>query len=268
MQKVIIPILSISLLSTIIYASTIETNPEVIIDKENREKILECLEDVYTKKGTTDMILQIKECESIPLRSITWTGQLTPVSEPPSISRKSPLEDLIEDNWLDVLHEKVCQKQINSALCKDRALFDRLYHLTEERLPNKQFFPILLGITNAESSLGLNFAKDRVGWTCTGRNNWWGVKWKINDDWTREYTNKWKFWYAYSKAKPTDDYGCYLFPFDSIEDYWISKVNTFRFYYKGCIDHKTPIWCISWPYVWDRGVHEQSWIVNTSIFLD
>lgn len=85
MQKIIIPILSISLLSTIIYATTIETNPEAIIEKENREAILSCLENVYTQTGTTDMIRQIKECESIPLRSITWTGQLTPVSEPPSI---------------------------------------------------------------------------------------------------------------------------------------------------------------------------------------
>jgi hypothetical protein len=169
---------------------------------------------------------------------------------------------------LDSLHKKVCEKQINSPLCKDKELFLRLYRLTEERLPNKQFFPILIGITNAESSLWLNFARDRVGGTCAWRNNWGWVKWKINDDMTREFSNNGKFGYNYSKQKPTDDYGCWLYPFDSIEEYWISKVNTFRFYYKGCIDHKTPVWCISWPYVGRREVHEQSWINNVSYFIE
>ena len=194
----------------------------------------------------------------------TGTGK-TPQVLPPSKSRKSPLEDLIEDNALDVLHEKVCQKQINSPLCKDEALFDRLYLLTEERLPWKNFYPILLWITNAESSLGLNFAKDRVWWTCTWRNNWWGTKYKINDDNTRDFSSP-KFWYDY-KNKGKDDYGCYLYPFESVEEFWITKVNGMRFGYPWCINHKTPIRCLSWPYVGDRNVQEQSWINNVSIFL-
>lgn len=253
--------------------------PEELIERENRQAIMDCLD---TLSGTS---LEIQkgtiECSKIPFRSITWTGQLTPASEPPSIEtvklndcmskynhkkvcteyaqwlRTSNIKFEIETEELWKLHEKVCKKQINSPLCKDRALFDRLYHLTEERLPNKQFFPILLGITNAESSLGLNFAKDKVWGTCTGRNNWWWIKWKINDDGSRQK----------DQAIP-DKYGCYLYQFDSIESYWISKINTFRYGYKWCIDHKTPVWCISWAYVWDRNVHEQSWIRNVSIFLD
>lgn len=226
--------------------------PEELIERENRQAIMDCLDTLLgtsleIQKGTI-------ECSKIPFRSITWTGQLTPASEPPSKLEKKEEK---KDNWLDALHAKVCKKQINSPLCKDRALFDRLYHLTEERLPNKQFFPILLWITNAESSLGLNFAKDRVWGTCTGRNNWWGIKWKMNDDGTRQ-----------KDQSIPDKYGCYLYQFDSIESYWISKINTFRYGYKWCIDHKTPIWCISWAYVWDRNVHEQSWIRNVSIFLD
>lgn len=185
----------------------------------------------------------------------TGTGK-TPQVLPPSKSIKSPLEDLIEDNTLDVLHDKVCQKQINSPLCKDRKLFDRLYQLTEERLPWKNFYPILLWITNAESSLGLNFARDRVWWTCTWRNNFWGIKWKKTDDWK-----------SVKDQQIPDQYGCYLYKFNSIEDYWISKVNTMRYGYKGCIDSKTPIRCLSWPYVGDRNIQEQSWINNVSIFL-
>lgn len=92
MQKIIIPILSISLLSSIIYASSIETNPETIIEKENRETILECLEDVYAQTGSTDMIRQIKECESIPLRSITWTHSTGSSVLPPKwINVESPV---------------------------------------------------------------------------------------------------------------------------------------------------------------------------------
>lgn len=259
MQKIIIPILSISLISSIIYANSIETNPEAIIEKENREAILECLENVYTKTGATDMVRQIKECESIPLRSITWTGQLTPASEPPSIN-----------NWLDVLHKKVCQKQINSPLCKDRTLFDRLYHITEERLPGKQFYPILLGITNAESSLGLDFAKDRVWWFCNWRNNWWWTKYQIHDDNTRTYSRELN-WFLYGQkysGRFVDQFGCNLYPFESIEEFWITKVNGMRYGYKWCIDSKTPIRCLSYKYVGNPDVAEESWIRNVSVFLD
>jgi len=70
------------------------------------------------------------------------------------------------------LQVKICNKQINSPLCKDKELLARLYKITEDRIPGKNFFPILVGITNAESSLGLNFANDNVGGKCYGRNNW------------------------------------------------------------------------------------------------
>ena len=92
---------------------------------------------------------------------------LTPKSEPPSKIKISPdsesMDEFIARIDLDNLHVQVCHKQVNSPLCKDRQLFDRLYHLTEERLPNKQFYPILLGMTNSESSLGLDMAKDNIG---------------------------------------------------------------------------------------------------------
>jgi hypothetical protein len=45
------------------------------------------------------------------------------------------IEESKEKFALAKLHQDVCKKQINSPLCKDRKLFDRLYLLTEERLP-------------------------------------------------------------------------------------------------------------------------------------
>ncbi|MBP9780194.1 N-acetylmuramoyl-L-alanine amidase [Candidatus Gracilibacteria bacterium] len=74
MYKYAIPILSIALISSIAYAMNIETNPEVIIEKENRERIIECLENVYSMTGSKDMKKEIRKCEAIPMLSITGTA--------------------------------------------------------------------------------------------------------------------------------------------------------------------------------------------------
>lgn len=195
----------------------------------------------------------------------TATGGVIPVPLWNSIKWKS---NPIERELLGWLQVKICWKQINSPLCKDKELLSRLYKITEDRIPWKNMFPILIWITNAESSLGLNFAKDIVGGRCDWRNNLGGIKWKINDDKSREYTNNNKFWYSYSKNKPADDFWCYLYPFDSIDDYWISKTNSIRFWYKGCIDSSTPIDCIWRTYVkWDWK-SKPSWNNNVAYFLN
>lgn len=187
----------------------------------------------------------------------TMSGAETP---PPSWKEVSKLE---------TLHKKVCMKQINSPLCKDRQLFDRLYHLTEERLPNAQFFPILVGITNAESSLWLDFAKDNSWGTCFGRNNWGWTKYQIHDDNTRDYSraiNWFHYWALYS-WRFVDEYGCNLYPFKDIEEFWITKVNGMRYGYPWCVKSNTPIRCLSYKYVGKPWVAEESWIANVSEFL-
>lgn len=197
------------------------------------------------------------KCGETLEKLIPWTHS-TGSTVPPSqvIYLYSDKEVEMMDK-LSNLHKDVCKKQINSPLCKDRELFDRLYQLTEDRLPWKNFYPILLWITNAESSLWLNFAKDKIGWTCAGRNNWWGIKWKKTDDGK-----------SVRDQQIPDQFWCYLYQFDSIEDYWISKVNTIRYGYPWCIDSPTPIKCLSYAYVGDRNVAESSWIRNVSIFLN
>lgn len=166
---------------------------------------------------------------------------------------------------LESLHMKVCKKQINSPLCKDFNLFDRLYQITEARLPWKNMFPILIGITNAESSLWLNFANDKVWGKCNWRNNWGWTKYQILDNNTRVYSRKLN-WFDYSNS--VDQYGCNLYPFESIEEFWITKVNWMRYGYKSCIESNTPIKCISYNYVGNKHVAEQSWINNVSLFLN
>ena len=156
---------------------------------------------------------------------------------------------------LERLNKEVCKKNINSPIC-ERETFYRLYKITEERLPWKNFFPILLGITNAESSLGTAYAKNNKGWFCTGYNNLGWIKYRKTDDGK-----------SVRDQKIPDSNGCYLYKFDSIDDYWISKVNTIRYGYKGCVNSTTPIKCMSYAYVGDRNVAETSWINNVSIFL-
>ncbi len=84
MQKYAIPTLILALVSVSVYAFNLDTDPRILIEKENREKILKCLEDVYAQTGSTNMIRKIKFCESLPLLEITdnakaTTGSVIPV---------------------------------------------------------------------------------------------------------------------------------------------------------------------------------------------
>ena len=125
-------------------------------------------------------------------------------------------------------------------------------------------FPILIGITFAESSLGTNFAKDYVWGFCTGRNNWGGAKYQIHDDNTRTYKRELN---GFVFENSVDQYGCNLYPFKSIDEFWISKVNGMRYWYDSCIKSDTPITCISYSYVGNPNVSEVSWVRNVSQFI-
>lgn len=232
-----------------------------------KQELIECMQS-----ASWEILKELSSCSNRPkpilqelvgTNAKATTGSVIPVPERQEV--KSVSVGLDEYYFLEWLHEKVCKKQINSPLCKDRALFDRLYQITEERIPGKQFFPILLGMTNSESSLGLDMAKDKVGGFCYGRNNWWGAKYQILDNNTRVYKRELN-WFSYKY--PIDQFWCNLYPFESIEEYWTSKVNWIRFGYKGCIDSKTPIACISVHYVWSEKVVKPQWVRNASIFIE
>ena len=185
---------------------------------------------------------RIPDLDIPPIETNSWTVT-------PAISGVPPRKEL------DELFDQVCKAKPSSPIC-NRETFYRLYKITEDRLPWKNFFPILLGITNAESSLGTAYAKNNNGWFCTGYNNLGWIKYRKTDDWK-----------SVRDQKIPDANGCYLYKFESIDAYWISKVNTIRYGYKGCINSNTPIKCMSYAYVWDKNVAEESWIRNVSIFL-
>lgn len=249
MQKYAIPTLILALVSVSVYAFNLDTDPRILIEKENREKILKCLEDVYTQTGSTNMIRKIKFCESLPLLEI-WTHS-TGSTVPPQWQEAV---EIAKKKFAHAkLYQDVCKKQINSPLCKDRELFDRLYQLTEERIPNKNWFAIQLWILNSESSLGTNFYPSKCDYT----NNLAWKKWRKTDSWE-----------SVRDQKIPDANWCWLYSFKSIEDFWISYTNTFKYWYAWCIDSKTPLSCIAPMYVkWDWKPKPQ-WVKNASIFLN
>jgi hypothetical protein len=130
-----------------------------------------------------------------------------------------------------------------------------------------RMWEILLGLSFAESHLWQNYAKDNQWGTCYGRNNFGGTKYKINDDNSREHSRQLNGFNYGAKYhfRYTDQYGCNLFPFQTVEEYWTTKVNWMRFWYSKCIvKNTTPIECISRTYLtWNK----KNWIKNVSSFL-
>lgn len=75
-----------------------------------------------------------------------------------SVTENFP-EEKTENQNLMKIHGKICAIQSKSPLCEDFLLLERLEKITTDRIPdNPHIFPILLGITNSESSLGTNYA--------------------------------------------------------------------------------------------------------------
>ena len=69
------------------------------------------------------------------------------------------------------VYQKVCEKRKDSPLC-DLDVLARIEKIVDDRIdPQSQWFNILIGITFAESSLGTDFANDRIGGKCDGRYN-------------------------------------------------------------------------------------------------
>jgi len=85
-MKYAIIILSLALIASATYAFTIDTDPQIIIEKKNREAILQCMENVQSSTWTARVLQeQIKQCTKIELQTITnakaTTGSVIPVPE-------------------------------------------------------------------------------------------------------------------------------------------------------------------------------------------
>lgn len=153
-----------------------------------------------------------------------------------------------------ILMDRICKHwKINwsiSPLCDN---WDMYY--TGKKIFEDRWVPywIALGIMFAESHIWINYA-----WSCDSSwNNRGGIKWRKNDDGS---TTK--------DQQIPNNWNCYLYKFDSIEDYFKSKANTLWLWYKSCFSQDKPITCISRKYVWSPNVAESSWIKHVSMIAE
>ena len=148
----------------------------------------------------------------------------------------------------EALMERVCKR--NSPLCNDRDLFMNGKEIFESKWVPRE---LALGIMNAESSLGKYYA-----WTCDASwNNRGGVKRRKEDDWTSV------------KDQPIPNDWCWLYRFDSLEDYFNSKANTLGLWYKACMSRgslEAIADCVSYSYVGERWVHNPNRVKNVLYF--
>jgi len=150
--------------------------------------------------------------------------------------------------------DNICKVNIRgqkSPLCNNRNLYNSWKEIFEKKWLSRK---IAIGIMYAESHIGANYAGTcNVSW-----NNWWGIKWRKTDDWKSIKDQKIPNWW-----------NCWLYKFDSVEDYFNSKANTLLTY-KSCMNRWSNydiLHCISYTYAWNPKVAESSWIRNSMYIL-
>lgn len=152
------------------------------------------------------------------------------------------------ESELEILHDEICDHVPSSLLCTDYDFLERVNKIAEDKnVPVR----LLIGVWNAESTLGTHFNKP----ICSTYHNWAGLKWRKFDDGHVEM-------FAINRKKP-DENGCWLYKFDDLEQATQSLANTIALWYKGC-NMKTE--CIAYDFVWDPNIAEPSWISRVSKF--
>jgi len=85
MKNIIIPIISSILVWTAVYAISYQSDPAILIEKNNRENVESCVSNLGSFSGNTASLQkELEKCSKIQLQSITWTASGTPVSSAPS----------------------------------------------------------------------------------------------------------------------------------------------------------------------------------------
>jgi len=165
------------------------------------------------------------------------------------------LLDIKQDKWDIELMKKVCEKAPKSPLCFDFELLEDIKKIWYDKWVS---YKLLLWISYAESHLWMAFAPH---FWCEKSNNWWWIKRKKNDDWTvSEKYNK-----QYTWLDPELRWylsGCYLYAFETVQDYFISLANTITQGYWVCNEDPS---CIVKSYVWK---YSENWINNVKTFSE
>lgn len=275
-----IPLLVVSYPIYAFFNPSLETLIErqnALIDQANNEKLesyranlLECIDT-----ATGKVLQEFDDCTRTPkptLQERVWTlnasGGIAPVplwyaitADVKQKEKVEPVKNVINNSWTivwenDSIRLTICKKVPDSPLCNSEN-FQMAKAISYKKAliwwvkDKDYFFKVGIGIMNAESTVGTKYA-----WTCDkSYNNFWGIKWRILD--TGE---------AIKDQKIGED-GCWLYKFNSLEDYFGSKYNSLGKGYGSCFNSTNPIYCISWPYVGDRYVHEVSWQNNVKSLI-
>ena len=178
-----------------------------------------------------------------------WIGATTPKTE----CTENMCVDInnSDDKWL---MSQVCKYwQIHgrtSPLCDNWDLFNNLKQISNNKWVS---FNLMVGITYAESHIGVNFNPQR----CNITNNRSGKKWQIYDDGSKSP----RFNHMDNRHE-----WCWLYTFDTVEHFWNSYANGLYYWYvsKSCT---TPE-CISRRWVkWDWEI-SQSRVNRVKLFYN
>ena len=154
--------------------------------------------------------------------------------------------------WTDDEHvmELICKEVSNSPLCWDYVLLNKLKDIADKRNVD---YKLLLGIMYHESKLGTARAPTE---DCKGSNNWWGVKARKYDDGT---VSEW-----FDKQENRIPW-CWLYNFDTVEEFFESLANTIALGYWKCLERKEAVSCICNIYV---GKYSQARVDSVRRFAD
>lgn len=148
---------------------------------------------------------------------------------------------------IDELYNQICAKVPNSPICWNKELLKRIDTIGQQKwVPTR----LLIGVSYAESHIGVNFNRE----ACRGYNNWFWLKWKKHDNGKVEW---------FTKDRKKDANGCWLYKFQSIEEWFYSLANTISLGYKSCQNNTT---CLAYWYVGNPNVAEPSWIKHVSMW--
>lgn len=153
-------------------------------------------------------------------------------------------------------------KLLMSRVCKYGKINDKISPLCNNRdmyMSGKKIFSdrnvprdIAIWVMYAESHIWINYA----GSCDESWNNRGGIKYRILDDGSRE------------RDQPIPNWNwCRLYKFKSLDDYFISKANTFT-KYSWCFNKDKPITCMAYNYVGNPKVAEQSRIYRVSLIAE
>ena len=154
--------------------------------------------------------------------------------------------------WTDDEHvmELICKEVENSPLCWNYTLLNKLKEIADKRNVD---YKLLLGIMYHESKLGTAFSPS---YECSKSNNWWWVKARKYDDGS---VSEW-----FDKQENRIPW-CWLYNFDTVEEFFESLANTISLGYWKCLERKEAVSCICNIYV---GKYSQARVDSVRRFAD